>query len=104
MKTLIKVNDWSREDARREYLAFWNEMKVVVALTVRASFAKAKMRNPTFTEIKHRTDVAKTLVDEMRQDLKWSKQRITDLLPLALDARIVGLAFDLDALARRGTW
>ena len=100
---LIKVNDWSREDRKRQLLSFWVRMAPVLVKAVEGSFVKAKMVTPTRAEAARRTKVAKQLVQDM-SDLRFSTERIKDTLPLALDAKLAGLEFDLEALGKRVTW
>lgn len=101
---LIRVNDWGRNDARREYAQFWKEMFPAVVVVVEASFINAGMENPTQAEVKARIDMTKKIVDQMRQDLKWSKTRIKDHLMAAIEAKLDGRELDLQALDRRGGW
>ncbi len=101
---LIKVPDWDYNDAKREMLAFWREMSPVVVRAVEQSFVQAKMRNPVASEVSRRVTAAKRLIEVMRRDLGWSKQRIAATLGLALDAQLAGLALDLEALGRRATY
>ena len=100
---LIKVNDWTPDDRRRQLLAFWQGMAPVVVKAVEESFVKANMLHPTCHEASRRTKIAKQLVQDMKE-LRWSKPRIVDVLPRALSAKLVGLEFDLEALGKRAVW
>jgi hypothetical protein len=101
---LIRVNDWSTPERKREYAQFWADILPVIVYTVEDSFFNRGMKNPTQAEVKHRTEVAKELVGAMRFEFGWSRQRIRDNLKIALDAKIAGLAVDLDVLGKRNTW
>ena len=101
---LIRVSDWDHHDAKRELMAFWTEMSPIVVRAVEQSFVRAQMRNPVRTEVRRRITVAKGLVEVMRRELKWSKQRIAAILPLALDANLAGIAVDLEALGQRAMY
>lgn len=102
--TLIKVADWGPSDAKREYRDFWKEMLPKVAIVVERSFIQNGMRHPTRAAIVERVDVCKAIVNELRYDLKWSKQRIIDHLPVILRCRLSGIALNLEAIGRRATW
>lgn len=102
--TLIKVADWGPSDAKREYKRFWEWIMPHVGRVVEASFIQNGMRHPTRSAIIERVDVCKALVNELRFDLKWSRQRILDHLPIALRCRLSGIHLDLERLGRRATW
>jgi hypothetical protein len=87
---LGKVNDIGPGDRKRAYAAFWAEMMAHVVRAVEMSFIEANMTTPTHSEAKHRVELAKKLVDECRNDLKWSKQRIAAELPRLLRAKLIG--------------
>lgn len=96
----------SRREVRREQANFWERMKPYVANVVVASFAgdEGGMRNPTMAEVKERTEFCKRLVDELRNDMHWSFQRIRDHLPIVLRARLAGVELPLERMAARITW
>ena len=100
----IRVNEFSSEDAKRDYVKFWAEMYPAVTKAVESSFLDANMRNPTSNEVRRRASMAKSLVEEMRHDLKWSRPRIKDLLLTVLKSRLSGVKLDLEAMGRRTLW
>lgn len=102
--SLIRVNGGEPGDAKREYIDFWAVMMPAVAEAVMDSFRTSKMRHPTAAETRARTDFAKKLVDELRQDFGWSRQRIRDHLDIALRAKLSGLELDLATLGARVAW
>jgi hypothetical protein len=102
--SLIRVNDVGRADIKREYEEFWTEMKPYVADAVEKSFLTAKMSNPTMSEIKSRSNLAKRLVDQLRHEFRWSKQRIRDNISMLLRAELIGIKIDLSSLDQRGSW
>jgi len=51
----------------------------------------------TQNEIKRRFNICLGLVSEMRTDLRWSWQRITDTLPVALRSKLDGAAWSPSA-------
>ena len=101
---LIRVNKLGPADRKRENITFWQNLAPAVVRAVEQSLLVAKIAHLTKNEVRRRTDMAKKLAEQMHYDYQWSRQRITDLLPVALSARLVGLEFDLEALARRSTW
>jgi len=105
----IKTNEgWGRSDEVRAYKEFWDEMMPTVANVVTNSFEEGQcpVSHVTGTEVKHRTNLAKDLVELMRKEFVWSKQRIRDNLALALRMRLNGMVVDLDSLgaAGRSSW
>jgi len=107
MSALIRVNGGSgRPDAKREYREFWADMYPVVVVVVEASLMNAVtlVRDPTSAIVKERVEMAKKIVDEMRQDFHWSKTRIRDNLAIVLRSRLAGLAVDMDTLGKRSSW
>jgi hypothetical protein len=100
---LGKVNPIGPGDKKRAYAAFWAEMMPHVVHSVEASFFEANMRNPTHAEVKHRVELAKKLVDECRNDLKWSKQEIIARLPALLRSKLVGTKDPRDERQREMT-
>jgi hypothetical protein len=97
----IRVNDFGRGDAKREYIAFWEWMYPHLGRAVIASFEEANMTNPTQAEMKDRITKAKRMVDELRNDLKWSKQRIAAELPRLLRERLLGIKDGIDKAVAR---
>lgn len=100
---LGKVNEFGPGDKKRAYIAFWVEMGPVVLQAILQSFREASMVNPTMAEQKHRMNLAKKLVDECRNDLKWSKQRIKAELPRLLRAKLLGTKDPRDERQRETT-
>ena len=100
----FRISDWGPGDRKREVAKFWEETMPVVVEAVEQSFFKRGLRHPTLEETKTRTRIAMDLVKAMRWDFGFSKQRIRDQLPVALDAKIAGLALDLDLLGKRRAW
>ena len=104
---LIKINDsFTRKEKEKAMLEFWAELAPCLVMVVEASFMEGQhsMRHPTQSEVKHRTNMAKELIEEMRRTYGWSKTRIQDNLAIALRTRLSGLVVDLDAIAKRGSW
>ena len=92
-------------EVRKEEQAFWADMKPWLASAIVVSLGgEGAVKRLTRAEIQTRMDMAYELVNEMRRDKCWSKPRIRDTLPHALRAKVIGIEFDLDALARRGSW
>jgi len=102
-RPLIKVSDWGPDDRRRQILEFWKEMAPIVVSAVEASFVKAKMLHPTRAEAVRRTEMARSLVQDMA-NLRWSTARIKDVLPRVLAAKLLGIEFSLEAMGVRSTW
>lgn len=102
--SLIRVNGGEPGDAKREYVEFWADMMPTVATAVVESFETSKMRHPTDAEARDRTDYAKKLVDQLRVDFGWSRQRIRDHIGIALRAKLAGLELDLSTLGARVVW
>lgn len=98
---LGKVNPDGPGDVKRAYIAFWAEMMVHVVRAVEASYLEANMTNPTASECKHRVLMAKKLVDECRNDLKWSKQKIVAELPRLIRAKLHGTKDPRDERSRQ---
>ena len=104
---LIRIGDsLSPSEKKAAYREFWVEMYPPVAEIVLKSFANKEtgMREPTQSEIRHRVEFCKKLVDELRKDHGWSKMRIKDNLAYVLRARLAGIHIDLAALGQRSTW
>jgi len=107
MSPLIQIKQgWGPSDERRAYREFWVEMHPIVTMVVEGSFMHGStgMRNVTKAEVAERVALCKALVDEMRRDFRWSKQRIRDNLSLALRTKLAGLVPDLDTLGKRASW
>lgn len=101
----ILVEDFSPADARRERAQFWVDVAPKVADAVAATFVgDGAMRRPTMSEVRRRTTLAHEVVKHLRFELQWSRQRIEDNLETILRARLAGLAVDVQALGKRGSW
>ena len=94
----------SLTDYRTNYQIFWSEMVPFVADVVEKSFITEGMRNPTFSEVKRRTDMLKSIVDQLKHEFGWSKQRIRDNMALIFRCKLIGLDLDIDAMNKRGSW
>lgn len=97
---LGKVNPIGPGDRKRAYVAFWAEMLPHVVYAVERSFREANMVSPTMDEQKRRVNLAKKLVDECRNDLKWSKQEIIARLPAILRSKLIGTKDPRDERSR----
>ena len=71
-----------------------------IAAAIGGSFAQDQARQ-TESEIQRRFDLSLSLVAIMRNDMKWSWQRIEDTLPEALRSKLDGGTWEP---SERGSW
>lgn len=72
----------------------------VLENAVRRSFEEDKSRR-TQDEAKRRTRICVAVIRELRNDMKWSIDRIASELPVALRAKLDGIPWDPSTAARR---
>lgn len=102
--TLIKVNNWTAQDRKREYERLMSELFPYAVRAVENSFIKAKMMNPSQTEAKQRVKLAVDLIKRMRFDYGWSRRRIKDQLSYYLSMEILGLDANLERASLKSRW
>lgn len=91
--------------AVEELRMFWVEVLPHAYNCVKSSFYHARVIGAvTDTEVEHRVNIVKRLIDQMRNDLKWSKTRIKDsILPLLIHS-LTGQGQSLEQLAKKNRW